>query len=83
MTRIDSTKVKWRVQVRISHYHKWQNKGLFETRSMARFAAKAEREGGEMIQISGQACRYYLADHEGFGFGNTRTVRHISGKGRE
>lgn len=36
MTRIDSTKVMWRVQVRDAHNKPWRNKGLFETRSVAR-----------------------------------------------
>lgn len=80
--RLDSAKVKWRVQVRKSRAHKWVNKGLFETREVARFAAGAERRGGERIQIAGETCRYYLADHCGYGFGNVRVVRHISGKGK-
>lgn len=36
MTRIDSTHVKWRVQLRASRSHVWKNAGLFETRSAAR-----------------------------------------------
>ena len=70
MTRIDSTKVKWRVQVRRSRAHKWVNKGLFETREAARLEAWNLR------------YRFIKGTYDVPGFGNTRTVRHISGKGK-
>lgn len=74
MTRIDSTKVKWRVQVRTSRAHKWVSRGLFETR-------KAAREEASDLRI------YICQNRSGFvvgpyGAGNTRVIRHISGKGR-
>lgn len=69
MTRIDSTKVKWQVQVRKSRDHKWIVKGTFETRDAARWRAGELRDG-------------FWGGANGVGFGNTRTVRHISGKGR-
>ena len=68
MTRIDSTQVRWRVQVRKSRAHKWVNKGLFETRDDAREETWWWRE---------QDCY-----GPPVGFGNTRVVRHISGKGK-
>lgn len=68
MTRIDSTKVKWRVQVRRSRAHKWHDKGLFETRERAREEARW--------------WRYGYVDPSFMGIGNQRVVRHISGKGR-
>lgn len=36
MTRIDSTKTKWRVQYRVNKSRAWMNAGLFETRDNAR-----------------------------------------------
>jgi transposase len=68
MTHIDSTKVKWQVQVRKSREHKWIAKGTFETRDRARNQAKWLRDWGRPAF--------------GYGFGNTRVVRHISGKGK-
>jgi hypothetical protein len=38
-----STKIQWRVQAKKSRYHKWTNKGLFETRAVARHEAKSLR----------------------------------------
>jgi hypothetical protein len=70
MTRIDSTKVLWRVQVRKSREHAWKNKGLWEVRRMARDSAWLHRIG---LGVSDPGAPY--------GFGNTRVVRHISGKG--
>lgn len=72
MTRIDSTQVRWRVQVRKSRAHKWVNKGLFETRAVAREDAKQLREG----------CIGSQLGWPGVGFGNVRIVRHISVKGK-
>lgn len=70
MTRIDSTKIKWRVQYRRTRKHAWANAGLFETRQMARQRA-----------VEGRAYKFG-GKGETIGFGNTRVVRHISGKGR-
>ena len=70
MTRIDSTKVLWRVETK-AKTGRWIKRGLYETRESARAMATAWREG------------YYL-DLVGspLGLGRTRVVRHISGKGR-
>lgn len=70
MTRIDSTKVKWRVQVRKSRAHKWVNKGLFETRSAARTEAAEFRY--ERTYFHSGFCQDLC-----YGFGNTRVVRHV------
>lgn len=72
MARTDNTKTLWRVQVRKSRKHKWQNKGLFETREAARKEATYQRVlfarfSSEMVNI-------------GYGFGNTRVVKHIRGE---
>lgn len=74
MTRIDSTRVKWRVQFRKSRAHAWKNGGLFETRKAAREQAIYDRVGR---MRSGE-----LVPGTGVGFGNSRVVRHISGKGK-
>lgn len=74
MTRIDSTKVKWRVQVRKSRAHAWKHAGLFETRQAARAQAEYMRYGRVRDGLIVPGTEY--------GFGNTRVVRHISGKGR-
>lgn len=63
MTKRDSTKVLWRVQVRKSRAHKWVNKGQWETRSGARGSARVFRD----IEPCG--------DRYGYGFGNTRVLR--------
>lgn len=73
MAKQDTTKVLWRVQVRISRAHKWKNKGLFETRNSARAQSCILRAG------------HYFADdliteQQGYGFGNTRVVRHVRGQ---
>lgn len=71
MKRIDSTKIRWRVQIRKSRAHKWVNKGLFEVRDEARTIAFMYREcvtwkDGAAVQPSG--------------FGNTRVVRYQKGE---
>lgn len=70
MARTDSTKVKWRVQVRDSHNKPWKNKGLFEVRWMARIDARYLR-GPHMDS------RMKYPYRDGYGFGNTRVVRHV------
>lgn len=64
-----STAIQWRVQVRKSRKHAWRNKGLFETRSVARFHAQWLRDAlivdGKTNSFSGE-----------YGFGNTRVVRY-------
>ena len=70
MTRTPNTDISWRVQVRKSRDHKWQNKGLFETRDAARYEAGCLRDG-------------YCGPtgfHDGLGYGNTRVVRHVKGQ---
>lgn len=62
MTRIDSTRLKWRVETKTISTGRWIKRWLYETRSVARQVAANYR---------GQV-----------GFGRTRVVRHISGKGR-
>ena len=62
-----STKIQWRVQVRKSRAHKWVNKGLFETRSVARGRASSLREQWADGPCSGQI------------YGNTRVVRYVKG----
>lgn len=71
MTRIDSTKLKWRVETK-AKTGRWIKRGLFETRSVARENARELRDGW----VDGPASS------SGYGFGNVRVVRHISGKGR-
>ena len=68
MTKTDSTKVLWQVQVRKSRLHKWTNKGRFEKRDNARVAAYCLRVWG----VSGYGASTAA---EGYGFGNTRVVR--------
>ena len=67
MTRTNSMLIRWRVQVRRSRAHKWVNKGLFETRAVAREAASF--------------WRYGYFDHDYMGLRNQRVVRH-EGKGK-
>lgn len=69
---MSSTKIQWRVQVRKSRAHKWVNKGLYETRSSARFHAAWMRDGLIMDDTNGAL----LGD---YGFGNTRVVRYEKG----
>ncbi len=65
MTKTDSTKVMWRIQVRKSRAHKWVSKGTFETRRNAREAAAWFREGRGHVPA--------------YGLGNTRVVRVVKG----
>jgi hypothetical protein len=44
MTKTDSTKVMWQVQVRGNRDAAWRNRGRFETRSNAREKAAALRD---------------------------------------
>lgn len=44
-------KKQWRVQVRKSRAHKWVNKGLFETRSVARGQASEWRRVGWLTHV--------------------------------
>lgn len=70
MARTDNTKTLWRVQVRVNRNFKWKNKGLYETREAARYEAawlREYRSVGEYYEL-------------GYGFGNTRVVRHIRGE---
>jgi hypothetical protein len=71
MTKRDSTKVMWRVQVRKSRQHKWTSKGLYETRESARDAAGTYRMFGTR-QSEAWIPRY--------GFGNTRVLKYIRGE---
>lgn len=73
MTRIDSTKTKWRVQIRLTRGGAWRNAGLFETRERAR---------EEALFLRNHTPFKSARPAGGVGFGNTRTVRHISGKGK-
>jgi hypothetical protein len=61
MKRTDSTKIKWRIQVRGDRLRAWKNRGLFETRGVALTHARVFRNG--------------TADGEGLGRGNVRVVR--------
>ena len=63
-----SLKTQWRVQVRKSRAHKWVNKGLFETRDVARIEAWGLRVG----------CNPNHWDLS-YGFGNTRVVKYVRG----
>lgn len=69
MTRTPNTDISWRVQVRKSRDHKWKNKGLYETRAVAREAATEWR--------TWEYC--FGRGYHGYGFGNTRVVRHVKG----
>ncbi len=42
-----NTEKQWRVQVRKSRNHVWKNKGLFETREVARLQAWRCREAAD------------------------------------
>lgn len=64
-----STAIQWRVQVRKSRKHAWRNKGLFETRAVARVHARYLR----WLHAVPNAKNYV---HPGYGFGNTRVVRY-------
>lgn len=73
MARTDNTKVMWRVQYRKGRGLKWHNRtGLFERREDARHVAKIMREG--------YFSRLMDEDLFGYGFGNTRVIRHIRGE---
>ena len=64
---------KWQVQVRISRKHKWRAKGTFETRERAREESDFLRHYRPAV-IDG--INYHAV---GYGFGNTRVVRKITG----
>jgi hypothetical protein len=70
MARTDSTRVKWRIQVRKGKGLVWRNRGLYETRSAARYVATYMRD----MHIVDGVVSY------GYGFGNTRVIRHIRGE---
>lgn len=71
MARTDSTKTLWRVQVRLGRDYKWRNySGLHERREDAREQAAWLR----------QLHRVDREFHPGYGFGNTRVVKHIRGE---
>lgn len=73
MAKTDSTKVMWRVQYRKGRGLKWRKlMGLFERREDARHVAKIMREG--------YVSRTMDEDLPGYGFGNTRVIRHIRGE---
>jgi hypothetical protein len=72
MTRIDSTQIKWRVETK-AKTGRWVKRGLYETRSAARMAARVLRNG---LEVKG------VQHFDGYGFGRVRVVRHISGKGK-
>lgn len=74
MAKTDSTKVLWRVQIRINPNFKWKNKGLYETRDEARYVATTLRDYPDMGSISDTHCGL------GYGMRNTRVVRHIRGE---
>lgn len=76
-SKTDSTKVMWRVQVRKSRNHVWKNGGLYETRDVARRTAVSLREEGWLIR-----CGEGYGALGGYGFGNTRVIRHVRGGGR-
>lgn len=63
-----STAIQWRVQVKAKTGN-WINKGLFETRAVARVHAKYLRG----LHTVPNAKNYV---HPGYGFGNTRVVRY-------
>ena len=69
MAMSKNLKKQWRVQVRKSRAHKWVNKGLFETRSVARDVCMYYRTG----EKHGMHTLYP------FGFGNTRVVPYVKG----
>ena len=75
MTRTASTKVQWRVQVRRSRAHKWVNKGLFETRKVARDMARLYRALSTFKKDGSWESAY--------GFGNTRTIRYERPRGKK
>lgn len=68
-SKTDSTKVMWRVQTK-AKTGRWINRGLYETRDVARIECMALRHG--MGKYIGQA----------WGYGRTRIVRHVRGGGR-
>jgi hypothetical protein len=71
MTRIPSTDIRWRIQVRADSTAAWKNKsGLFETQWMALEQARRLREGTAEGQKPG----------EGYGRGNVRVVKHVKGQ---
>lgn len=74
MTRINSKKIKWRVQFRRGRAKPWKNAMLYPTRDMARQEAAFLRIYTPMFDV--------FQEPGGYGFGNTRVVRHISGKGK-
>lgn len=74
MAKTDSTKKLWRVQVRIGRGRAWKNKGLYETRADARYVATILRNFPDMSSISP------IFEGMGYGFGNTRILRHIRGE---
>jgi len=69
-----STKIQWRVQVRKSRAHKWVNKGLFETRQVARDAASLFRDSSTVTDTGNS--RSWVPPYR---FGNTRVVRYVKG----
>ena len=73
MTRTNSMLIRWRVQVRKSRAHKWENKGLFETRAVAR--AEAIEFRYMRTYFDSGYCQDLC-----YGAGNTRVLRHV-GKG--
>lgn len=79
MARTDNTKTLWRVQVRRAYHLKWQNKGLFETRDAARWQAMLMRSLHAVeVDMGGGVVGNVTA--AGYGFGNTRVVKHIRGE---
>jgi hypothetical protein len=68
MTRIPTTDMRWRIQVRADRTAAWKNKsGLFETKWMAVQQARRLREGRAEGQQPG----------EGYGRGNVRVIKHV------
>jgi hypothetical protein len=65
-----STKVLWRVEIRLTKTAKWKKLGLWETRSNARLSALMHRN-----------CYRYEQGKRlpPVGFGNTRVVRYVKG----
>lgn len=61
-------KTQWRVQTKNASTGKWTNRGLFETRRMARISCKLYRECLHLVDK-----RFSSA----FGLGNTRVVKYI------
>lgn len=73
-SKTDSTKVMWRIEYRKDRKSAWKKRpGLFEVRDMARC------EGRRLRVVHQNAKGIWVM---GYGFANTRVVKHVRGGGR-